>query len=113
MSAGRVIIVRPTTPDGKTLAQVFEIGDTNLEVITAFLDRFNALPPVKALGRVRTIAKANLWAGPATSFADVGDVLKGVEFYALDEVGPWVRVGLNAWIKTGPLAEWVERYADQ
>jgi hypothetical protein len=113
-TTGKIIIVRPTAPGGQTLAEVFEIADANMEIVTTFFDRLNALPPVRVLGRVRVTGKViNLRAGPdAAIYADLGDVVKGVEFLVFDESGPWVRVAINAWLKTGTLAEWIERYGN-
>jgi lysozyme len=65
-----------------------------------------------AIGRVRVTASTlNLRAGPSTTFSDVGDTTCDTDWYAFEEIGPWVRIGQNVWIKFGPgLAEWIERY---
>jgi hypothetical protein len=69
-------------------------------------------PGPAAIGKVIVTGNTvNLRAGAGVSFKDVGDVTKHVMLYVFEEAGPWVRVGVNVWMKTGEgLGEWVERY---
>ncbi len=73
-------------------------------------------PPVKPepIGKVVVIAQPhiNVRSTPIVSPTnDLGDLKTGVEMYVFEELGDWVLIGGNVWIKTGPsLAEWIERY---
>jgi uncharacterized protein YgiM (DUF1202 family) len=49
----------------------------------------------------------NVRSGPGAEYADLGDLMTGVIVYVVEKSGDWVRIGKNAWIKTGPgLSTW-------
>lgn len=63
----------------------------------------------KVIGKLRITASVlNVRKGPSAGYADVGDTMRGSEWYVFEKSNGWARIGASTWIKVDGFAEWIE-----
>jgi len=66
----------------------------------------NIAPPPPVQQYVTVTVSPGSWLnvrnGPGAGYSDLGDLKAGIRFPVLERSGVWVRIGVNAWIHSGP-----------
>ena len=89
-------------------AQSYQIDIDQFNGDEAAFGAFNcgniAPPPVQQYVTVTVSPGSwlNVRNGPGAGYSDLGDLKAGIRFPVLERSGVWVRIGVNAWIHSGP-----------
>ena len=73
----------------------------------AFMSKSEPVPaPVPTQQYVTVSVSPGSWLnvrnGPGAGYSDLGDLKAGISFPVLERSGVWIRIGVNAWICSGP-----------